>query len=75
MKVFCHGAQDHEFVLGEETDDMFNYLESKYNDGKKYRLHYVTAREAYNIVRAAEDGKTGNPNQYRDYLIPHPLNR
>ena len=54
---------------------MFDYLEAKYNDGEKYRLHYVTAREAFNIVRAAEDGKSGNPGDFRDYVIPHPLER
>lgn len=75
VKVFCHGGQDYESVLGDATDRMFSHLEQKYNDGKHYLLHYVTAREAYNIVRAAEDGHSGDPNQYRDYLVPHPLNR
>jgi len=49
---------------------MFSYLEKAYNDGIRYRLHYVTAREVYNIVKAAEDGMTGDPHQYRDYRIP-----
>ncbi|TQV88885.1 hypothetical protein [Aliikangiella coralliicola] len=75
VKVFCHGAQDHKSVVSQQTDEMFSYLEKHYNDGKKYRLHYVTSREAYNIVKAAEEGKSGNPNEYRDYQIPHPLNR
>ena len=75
VKVFCHGAQDHAAVVSDETDRMFDYLEAKYNDGEKYRLHYVTAREAFNIVRAAEDGKSGNPGDFRDYVIPHPLER
>lgn len=75
VKAFCHGAQDHKAVLGEQTDAMFSYLESKYNDGDHYKLHYVTARESYNIVKAAEDGKGGDPAQYRDYIIPHPLDR
>jgi len=75
VKVFCHGGQDYQYVLGKETDRMFSYLEKKYNDGSNYVLHYVTSREAYNIVKAAEDGKSGDPNQFRDYLIPHPLNR
>lgn len=73
VKVFCHGGQDHLSVVGPETDKMFSYLEQQYNDGTKYRLHYVSAREAYNIVKAAEAGKTGNPNLYRDYAIPHSL--
>jgi len=75
VKIFCHGAQDHLSVVSDTTDRMFSYLESKYNDGKKYRLHYVTVREAYNIVKAAENGQQGNPNAYRDYVIPHPLKR
>ena len=75
IKLFCHGAQDHKSVVGQATIDMFTYFDEKYNDGEKYVLHYVTAREAFNIVKAAEDGKTGNPNDYRDYLIPHPNKR
>ncbi|MES2661952.1 MAG: hypothetical protein V4629_01495 [Pseudomonadota bacterium] len=75
VKLFCHGAQDYASVVGPATHEMWNYLEKNYNDGTKYVLHYVTAREAYNIVRAAEDGLTGNPNQYRDYVIPHPNQR
>jgi hypothetical protein len=50
-------------------DEAFSYLEKKYNDGSRYALHYVSAREAYNIAKAAEDGKVGNPNAYRDYII------
>jgi hypothetical protein len=56
-------------VLGEDMDRTLTHLEKNYKDGKKYRLHYVTAREAYNIVKAAEAGLTGNPDDYRDYLI------
>ena len=43
---------------------------SNYNDGSRYRVHYMSAREAYNVVRAAQDGHTGNPFQYRDYKVP-----
>ena len=75
VKLFCHGAQDNAAVLGKATDRMYSYLESNYNDGKQYRLHYVSAREAYNIIRAAEDGKQGNPGEFRDYAIPPPGER
>lgn len=64
---------DHQSVLGDATDRMHTYLERHYNDGVNYRLHYVTAREAYNIVKAAEDGKAGDPDEYRDYVLPHPF--
>ncbi len=75
VKVFSHGGQDYTSVLGHETDKMHSYLRKKYNDGKNFFLHYVSTREVYNIVRAAEDGKRGNPNEYRDYIIPPPLER
>ena len=45
-------------------------MERAYNDGTHYVLHYVTAREAFNVARAAVDGKQGDPRQYYDYLIP-----
>jgi len=35
-------------------------------------LHYVTAREMVNVVRAAEDGAAGNPGEYRNYWLPPP---
>ena len=39
------------------------------------RLHYLTAREAYNVIKAAEGACGGDPNDYRDYEIPRPANR
>lgn len=69
VKIHTHGTQeqDMEALLGKPMDDFYTYLEQKYNDGENYVLHYVNAREVYNIIRAAADGKTGNPNEYRDY--------
>ena len=45
-------------------------MEKAYNDGTRYVLHYVTAREAFNLARAAVDGKHGDPRQYYNYVIP-----
>ncbi len=74
VKLHCHGAQEIDFdsLLGAPAEEMFSYLENKYNDGERYQLHYVTAREMYNIVKAAEAGKTGSPAEYRDFLIKPP---
>jgi len=74
IKLHTHGApeENHEALLGSTADKMYSYLETQYNDGKNYKLHYCTARELYNIIKAAEAGEKGDPNQYRDYLIsPH----
>ncbi len=62
-------------MLGAWSDKLHTYLEQKYNDGKNYVLHYVTAREAYNIAKAAEAGKTGSPNDYRDFVVRPYVNR
>lgn len=74
IKVHTHGTQemDMDTLLGDPCSNMYEYLESKYNDGDNYILHYVTARESYNIVKAAEAGEIGNPNEYRDYELQKP---
>ena len=56
VKLHTHGAQEQNFetLLGQPMDAMLSYLETVYNDGQRYRLHYVTAREMYELIRAAE---------------------
>ncbi|MGY0196274.1 hypothetical protein ACWA7J_14515 [Leptothrix sp. BB-4] len=74
VKIHTHGTQERDMdtLLGQPVSDMFSYLESRYNDGQKHVLHYVNAREMYNIAKAAEQGLSGNPNQYRDHVVPRP---
>jgi hypothetical protein len=74
VKVHTHGTQERDMdtLLGPQMDAMHAYLEQTYNDGQRYMLHYVTARETYNIIKAAEAGHTGNPNNYRDFCLPPP---
>ncbi|WP_226960799.1 hypothetical protein [Thalassotalea sp. LPB0316] len=74
IKVHTHGTQEEDMdtLLGQPRHDMHSYLEEKYNDGTNYVLHYVSAREMYNIAKAAEAGKSGNPNQYRDFYFAKP---
>ncbi len=72
VKVSCHGAEDRsrEVLLGKPADQMYSSLEREYRDRPRYCLHYVTARELYNIIKAAEAGEKGSPEAYRDYVIP-----
>lgn len=76
VRPFAHGAglakgngAGYDNILGINMDKMLTEVEARYNDGENYRLHYMTTREAYNVVKAAEAGLEGNPNTYRDYLI------
>ena len=74
VKVHCHGAVagDRETLLGASVRAMHQHLCSRYNDASEWLLHYVSAREMYNVVRAAEDGKVGNPGDFRDYEVSRP---
>lgn len=74
IKIHTHGTQEQDMdtLLGQPFIDMCQYLEDKYNDGENYILHYVSAREMYNIVKAAESGETGNPHTYRDFVVGKP---
>ncbi len=72
VKVHTHGAIENTAasLLGDGGRELHTALRGYMTDG--WSLHYVTAREMFNIARAAMDGKTGNPNAYFDYVIPRP---
>ena len=77
VKVHTHGTQERDMdtLLGDAAQRMHQHLERAYNDGKRYVLHYVTARETYNIIKAAEAGHRGDPHAFRDFLLPPPPHR
>ena len=78
VKLHTHGCnpRNSRSLLGRPWEMVHRYLGKAYNDGKNYKLHYVTAREMFNIVKAAEKGLTGDPGQYRDYrILPPPAAR
>ena len=73
VKTHTHGATDADNVLGQTMQYVFQHLSEQYNDGQRFVLHYVTARELYNIIKAVEAGEDGdNPHAYRDYRITPP---
>lgn len=74
VKVYTHAAPEGtaESYLGEGGRMLHEELTSRYNDGERHVLHYVTAREMYNIAMAAMDARSGDPNDYRDYVLPPP---
>ena len=74
VKVHTHGAPEAqaEALLGEPGRALHRALTREFNDGRRYVLHYVTAREMFNIALAGMAGHSGNPNQYRDYALSPP---
>jgi hypothetical protein len=74
VKLHTHGAPDAQAasLLGDGGRELHRVLTTEYNDGRRWRLHYVTAREMFNVAMAAMQGESGDPNDYRDHLLPPP---
>ena len=73
IKTHTHGAIENDVILGKPFENLIGYMEERYNDGINFKIHYVTARELYNIIKAVEAGETGeDPELYRNYLISAP---
>jgi hypothetical protein len=74
VKVHTHGAPEREAagVLGDGGLSLHRALTGRYNDGREWLLHYVSAREMFNIAVAAMEGREGNPAAYRDHVFAPP---
>lgn len=72
VKLHTHGAIENDFdaLFGERARRMHRTLAEQYNDGRSFRLHYVTARQAFNLARAAEAGALGDPEEFLDWEVP-----
>lgn len=71
IKLYCHGFfdEDQPAMIGE---DMRRFLSEAAELGErtgKFKLHFASAREMYNMAVAAADGHAGEPGQYRDYRL------
>lgn len=71
IKLHTHGAIEHDFdaLFGEKARSLHGLLARELNDGTRYKLHYITARQAYNVIKAAEQGLGGDPAQYYDFQL------
>ena len=71
IKLYCHAffEQDQEAMMGDEMRRfMTEVLELGETTGQ-FKVHFATAREVFNVIMAALDGKQGDPGQYRNYLL------
>ena len=73
VKVHTHGAPESTAasLLGDGGRTLHRELQ-RYNDGVRWKLHYASARELFNIAIAAMDGKSGDPGDHRDYILKPP---
>lgn len=75
VKLHAHGAEElsHEALLGEPMVRFHQDLAALANGNPHFHFHYVTARETYNLIKAAEAGHRGSVAEARDFLLlPNP---
>jgi hypothetical protein len=73
IKLYCHGffAGDQETTLGYPMLKFWSEAIESADRSGQFKIHFATAREAFNIAMAAVDGRGGDPSLYRDYrLLP-----
>jgi hypothetical protein len=71
VKLHAHGApeESHEALLGPPMVQFHEELARRARDNPRFHYHYVTARELYNLAKAAEAGFQGQVQEARDFLI------
>jgi hypothetical protein len=71
VKLHTHGAPEanQRVLLGEPTLRFHQGLARLAQQDANFHFHYVTAREMYNLVRAAEAGWKGSVAEARDFEL------
>lgn len=71
VKLYCHGFFDYDqsVCIGDGARRFFTELVESGERTGAFSLHFASAREAFNIASAAIDGRSGNPNLFRDYRL------
>jgi len=71
IKLYCHGffPRDQENMIGEPVQRFLEHVLEFAEKSGQFKVHFVTAREAFNIAMAAVEGHSGNPGLYRDHLM------
>jgi hypothetical protein len=74
VKLHTHGAVrgNQPSIFGEKMVAFHRVLAEACAEAQEWQLHYVTARELFNIMKAAERGCDGEPGGYRDLVIGAP---
>jgi hypothetical protein len=74
VKLHTHGATEanQAVLLGKPMTDFHQSLANRAQREPHFHFHYVTAREMYNLAKAAEGGWTGSVDEARNYQLIAP---
>jgi hypothetical protein len=71
VKLHAHGGYEysHDALLGAPMVEFHQSLADRARRDSNFHYHYVSAREMYNLVKAAEDGWKGTVAEALDYRL------
>jgi hypothetical protein len=71
IKLYCHGffPQDQDAMIGDGVARALEQILELQERTRAFKLHFTTAREAFNIAMAAVEGLQGEPGEFRDYSL------
>ena len=71
VKLHTHGAPENNagMLLGDQMVQFHEALARRAEEDSQFHFHYVTAREVYNLARAAEAGWGGPVEAARDFEL------
>ncbi len=71
IKLYCHGFFnfDQPSMIGERIRRFWSEAIEAGDKTGEYKIHFASAREAFNLIMAAVDGKSGEPGMYREYRL------
>ena len=71
IKLHCHAffEQDQEAMMGDELRRFMTRILELGESTGRFKVHFASAREVFNMVLAALAGKQGDPGDYRNYHL------
>jgi hypothetical protein len=71
VKLYAHGFfdWDQDAMIGAELRRFMTEVLDLSEKTGGFKIHFASAREAFNMVMAAVDGHLGSPGRYRDYKL------
>jgi hypothetical protein len=77
IKLYCHGffQFDQPSTIGERVQRFWEEAIEHGDRTGEFKIHFASAREAFNMAMAATDGREGEPGLYRDYRLRQIMRR
>jgi len=71
IKLYSHGFfdWDQDLMIGEQMKRFMSEVIELGERTGEFKVHFASAREAFNMVVAAVEGQEGQPGAYRDYKL------